>query len=281
MSIYEIPTTQGKIAVWDTAGGGPAVLCIHGNSACKEIFSRQFESDLAQKYRFIALDLPGHGASDRAIDPERVYNFEGYADVVIEIIQALQLVRPVILGWSLGGHIGLSLLQKSQKLAGLLITGTPPIKVSPEGFEEGFLPLPLFKTLFSQITFSREQAREFMSAGGIDIEKHPFIVEAALKTDGYARSYLALSMAKGVGGDQKAVVETDETPLCIIQGALDQGINNHYIIEHVKYKNLFGRVHVIPDAGHAVFWDKPDEFNSILELFLSHVTSAIPISEPK
>lgn len=272
MRVYSVPTSQGEIFVWDSQSSGRPVFFIHGNSACKEAFSKQFESDLAQKYRFIAIDLPGHGKSDKASDPESTYNFPGYAGVAIEVIQKLGLDKPVVVGWSLGGHIGLSMLQKSQKLAGLLITGTPPINVSAEGFQEGFLPLPLFKDLFNKIEFSREEAAEFMSVGGIDVEKHPFIVEAALKSDGRARYYLADSMAKGVGGNQKELVEADSTPLCIVQGQDEKGINNNYIVEKVHYKNLFGgKVHLVKDSGHAVFWEQPERFNAILDTFLEAV----------
>lgn len=271
---YDVLTTQGKISVWDSEGKGNPVLFIHGNSACKEAFSRQFESELSRKYRFIALDLPGHGNSDKAKDPEKTYSIEGYASVVAEVVKSLQLENPVVVGWSLGGHIGLNMIQKSQKLAGLLMTGTPPINISAEGFQEGFLPLPLFKTLFSKVEFSRQEAAEFMSGGGFDTEQFPFIVDAALKTDGYAREYLVKSMIQGVGGNQKEIVEIDETPLCIVQGNEDKGINNKYIIEKVNYKNLFHKkVYVIDNAGHAVFWEKSEEFNAILSVFLSQIFS--------
>jgi pimeloyl-ACP methyl ester carboxylesterase len=270
MSLYSVSTSQGNISVLDSQGSGKDVLFIHGNSACKEVFSYQFKDSLAKKYRFIAIDLPGHGNSDKAENPEETYSFPGYAEVVIEVIKKLKLDKPVVVGWSLGGHIGLSLIQKSQKLAGLLITGTPPIEISNEGFKEGFLPLPLFQTLFSKIEFSKDDASEFMIGAGFDTEKNPFVVDAALKTDGYARHYLVQSIEKGNGGNQKEIVESNDTPLCIVQGENEKGINNKYIIEKINYKNLFNKkVHVIENSGHAVFWEKPKEFNEILETFLS------------
>jgi pimeloyl-ACP methyl ester carboxylesterase len=273
LNIYFIPTSQGNISVSDTQGSGKPVLFIHGNSASKELFSHQFDSPLSQKYRFIAIDLPGHGSSDKARNPEATYNISGYADVAIEVVKKLKLDKPVVVGWSLGGHIGLNMIQKSQKLAGLLITGTPPIEISKEGFQEGFLPLPLFQTLFKKIEFSKSEATEFMTGGGFDTGKHPFIVDVALKTDGYARHYLVESLGKGIGGNQKEIVEVDDTLLCVIQGENDKGVNNEYIIKKVKYKNLFNKkVHIIKNAGHAVFWEKPEEFNQILSEFLSHIS---------
>lgn len=49
-------------------------------------------------------------------------------------------------------------------------------------------------------------------------------------------------------------------------------VPNEYIIQEVKFKNLWReKVHVIPNAGHAVFMDKPVEFNIILEQFFREV----------
>ena len=270
--IYTVPTSEGNVSVLDSQGVGKPVLFIHGNSACKEAFFQQFESSLSQKYRFIAMDLPGHGGSDNANDPENTYTISGYADVAIEVIKNLALDLPVVVGWSLGGHIGLNLVQKSQKLAGLLITGTPPINISGDGFQEGFLPLPLFQNLFKKKEFTSQDAVAVMSGGGIDAEKHRFLVEAALRTDGNARYYLTESLGKEVGGNQKKIVEVDETPLCIVQGEKDQAVNNKYILEKVNYKNLFNRqVYLVENTGHAVFLEKPEEFNEILSQFLSHL----------
>ena len=109
-----------------------------------------------------------------------------------------------------------------------------------------------------------------MTGGGFDAQKERFVIDAALKTDGYARQRLAQSMGQGIGGNQKTLVETDDTPLCIIQGEGDQGINNNDYIKGLNYKNLIGKVHFI-EGGHAVFRQKPEEFNAIMELFLSQI----------
>jgi pimeloyl-ACP methyl ester carboxylesterase len=70
---FMLPTRHGRVAVSDSdsdsdsgsGGAGPAILLIHGNSACKEAFARQF-SALRADHRLIAFDLPGHGVSDNA-----------------------------------------------------------------------------------------------------------------------------------------------------------------------------------------------------------------------
>jgi len=52
------------------------------------------------------------------------------------------------------------------------------------------------------------------------------------------------------------------------------GINNEYLINEVKYNNLWsGRVQVIQGAGHAALLEKPGEFNRILSQFLDDISS--------
>lgn len=65
---YTFSSTHGDVAVWDSGGPGRPVFFINGNSSDKEIFTQQ-----SSKFRFIALDLPGHG--------------EGYSQMVIELIE--------------------------------------------------------------------------------------------------------------------------------------------------------------------------------------------------
>lgn len=112
-----------------------------------------------------------------------------------------------------------------------------------------------------------------MTVGGFDTVKNPSFIDVAKNTDGYARHYLVESIAKGIGGNQKEFVEVNDTPLCIIQGENDQCINNKFIIENVNYKNLFNhKVYIIENCKHAVFWEKPAEFNRVLSEFLCHIT---------
>ena len=218
------------------------------------------------------MDLPGHGESDPAKDPHKTYNIPGYAEVAMEVIRKLDLTNLIVVGSSLGGHIGLSMVAKGQKLAGLLITGTPPIPLSAEGFTQGFRLLPRIHTLFSQPTFTETEAEEFMvEAGGFDKEKDRNIIQAAMKTDRQARPLLAASFQNGPIEDQRALVETDETPLCIVQGIDDACIINEYI-QSLNYKNLFNQVYLLP-SDHGCFRKLPTEFNAILSLFIETVTS--------
>lgn len=120
---------------------GPTVLFLHGNSKCKEVFGKQLTDPTLSAYRLAALDLPGYGQSDDASDPKATYSMNGFAKVISEVADQQDYSYMLIVGWSLGGHVAITLAKERPDLvAGLLLTGTPPIAHSPEGFARGFKP---------------------------------------------------------------------------------------------------------------------------------------------
>ena len=82
------------------APAGRAILFIHGLSQCWLQWARQLNSDLADDYRLVAMDLRGHGQSDKP--PEGYADARLWADDLRSVIQALQLDHPILCGWSYG-----------------------------------------------------------------------------------------------------------------------------------------------------------------------------------
>ena len=79
---------------------GRTIMFIHGVSQCWLTWSRQMNSDLADEHRLVAMDLRGHGLSDK---PREGYTESKlWADDVNAAIQALRLDHPILCGWSYG-----------------------------------------------------------------------------------------------------------------------------------------------------------------------------------
>lgn len=270
-----IETSQGKIALLDSNPRGKsndlAVIFLHGHCTNKEFFQKQLESPLFSGVRLIALDLPGYGESEPPQDPQKIYSFPGYASVVAEIVNTMQLKNLVIVGWSLGGHVALELTSLLPQLRGLLITGTPPIEISFAGLGQGFKALdPSILACFGKGDLSNEEAELLATVSDYDYTKEKeFLVEAILQTDEEAKTIYPRSIGLGIGQNALKIVSEWQKPIAVIAGERDIAINNDYIIHEVKFKNLWeGKVHVIPQAGHAVFMDFPEAFNQILHRFL-------------
>lgn len=125
--IRDVRTSHGSLVVEECGSGETPVLLIHGNSSCRGVFQRQLDSPLSRRRRLVAFDLPGHGQSSDAPDPMRTYTLAGLADAAIELLERLGISEVVVLGWSLGGHIGIEMMQRFPGMKGLVITGTPPV----------------------------------------------------------------------------------------------------------------------------------------------------------
>lgn len=260
-----IQTSHGAIAVTDTGGDGTAILFIHGNSACKEVFSRQFDSDLRASFRLIAFDLPGHGESDDATDPERTYSFEGYADIAAQVMAHRAVSQPIIVGWSLGGHVAIDMLRREPRLRGIVLTGTPPVGAAD--IEQGFLPHP-HMALTSKADFSADDVQAYAAESTGTIEA--FLTAAVRRTDGRAREWMIRNALRPGGPNQRTLVERTDVPTAVITGANEPFVNNAYL-DTVAWGNLWeARVHRIEGAGHAPFRERPDAFNALLHRFVTN-----------
>jgi len=79
---------------------GRPIVFVHGFSQCCLAWTRQMNSALAESYRLVAIDMRGHGLSDK---PREGYaDSQLWADDVQAVIQALDLNHPVLCGWSYG-----------------------------------------------------------------------------------------------------------------------------------------------------------------------------------
>jgi len=267
-----IDTSHCQIAVTESRPDGRPILFIHGNSSCKEVFRHQIAATgFGDRYRCIAMDLPGHGASDDALDPARTYCMTGYADCALEMLSILGAENAVVVGWSLGGHIAIEMVNQSDRISAYMISGTPPVAKGEASLAAGFLPSEHMH-LAGQQEFSDEEADAYAHATcGINAPYEPFLLDAVKRTDGRARKNMFAAFVAGLGCDQQQLVQTNKTPLAVINGAEDAFVNNDFVAS-VAYANLWeNKVHLLDKIGHAPFWEAPDQFNPILDRFLEEV----------
>ncbi|MEM8731351.1 MAG: alpha/beta hydrolase [Pseudomonadota bacterium] len=271
-TLRSIETSHARLAYHATSGPGLPLLMIHGNSTAHQVFRNQLDGAIGAAHRCVAFDLPGHGASDDASDPDRTYNMEGYAAAAVELMDALGITRYAVLGWSLGGHIALDMLAQTEALAGVMITGSPPISQGPGAVSEGFAG-DIEHSLASKQTLSDEEIDLFArTTCGPNAPFDPFLTEAVARCDGRARSLMIAKVATGVGRNQQELAINAPVPLAIVNGAEDGFIHNDFIAD-LPYQNLWNaQVHDLPGIGHAPFWEAPETFDAYLSKFLSDMT---------
>jgi pimeloyl-ACP methyl ester carboxylesterase len=264
---HTLSTSHGSLAIEESGAGELPVLLIHGNSSCRGVFRHQLQGQLAQRYRLITFDLPGHGESSVPPDPAHSYTRPSLADAAVEVLEKFGITEAVVFGWSLGGHIAIDMLSRFPGMLGLMITGTPVVGF--DNMAQGFKGLPQAGVAGKQ-DLSDTDIDGFVEAiFGESAE--PFLRDAVARADGRFRKRLFEAARAGVGVDQRVAIKNTQVPVAVVNGAADRLVNLDYI-DSVTYGNLWeDRCHRLAGLGHAPFWEAPDDFNPVLERFLQDV----------
>jgi pimeloyl-ACP methyl ester carboxylesterase len=268
MKTRKIDAPNGAIAVHESAGQGPPVVLIHGNSSSSHAFAHQLDGRLGQVFRLIAIDLPGHGASDDAKDPS-AYSLPGHARAIHAVLDVLGIDAAHFVGWSLGGHIALEIAPDLRAPRGFVIFGTPPLSFR-EAPSEAFLPNPAMNVTFQESIDSAEASAyvaAFFRPGFADIP--PFFLDDVLRTDGRARGNLGASVQRGEARDECKVVRDLKVPLAVLHGGEEQLVNGGYLASVAMPTLWRGAVQIIPGAGHTPQWETPEGFDDLIKAFVT------------
>ena len=266
---HRIETSHGYIAVEESGQGETPLLMIHGNSYSRGVFRHQLRSSLTANHRLIAFDLPGCGESSDAPDPQRTYTLQGSADAAIELLGKLGVTHAIVLGWSLGGIIGIEMIPRFAGLRGLMITGTPP--VGPDEIALAIKSMPTLSLAVKENLSPAEVDAYVQETVGKSAE--PFMFEAVARADGRFRTTPYAVFGSYPGPTPRQIVESSTTPIAVVNGGAEPLVNVD-CVETVQYANLWQkRCYRLAGLGHAPFWESPGEFDPLLERFLSDIES--------
>lgn len=93
---------------YEDRGSGKPILFVHGWGGSGEVWDYQV-LDLAPHFRCLTLDLRGHGASDK---PWGDYTYDLFCRDIRQLTNQLGLRDVTLVGWSMGGGIGLRYVQE-------------------------------------------------------------------------------------------------------------------------------------------------------------------------
>jgi non-heme chloroperoxidase len=245
---------------------GRPILFLHGFSQCWMSWRRQLESDLADRFRLVALDLRGHGLSEK---PRDAYGDSRlWADDVHAVIRGLDLDRPILVGWSYGPLVILDYIRHygEERIGGSVWVGG----VTKLGSEEaasvlGAEFLGLVPGFFS--AESEESARALGSLLSLCIKSE------LVPSDRYLMLGYSLSVPPYVRQAlfSRAIDNDDLLPQLRKPVLVSHGADDVVVSPSVIEKQMAGiprrQVSLIPNAGHAVFWDDSPAFNRSLREF--------------
>jgi non-heme chloroperoxidase len=245
---------------------GRPILFIHGFSQCWLAWSRQLNSDLAEDHRLVAIDLRGHGLSDKprdGYDDSRLWG-----DDIDAAIRGLGLDHPVLSGWSYGPLVILDYIRHygEQHIGGVhFVDGITRLGseqamsvLSPEflGLVAGFFSTDTEASVRSlesllRMCFAREPAAaDLYLMLGYNLSVPPFVRQALL-----TRSF-----------DNDDLLPRIRKPVLITHGAHD-AIVKPAVVDQQAAVLPHAQIHLVPNAGHAPFWDDSSGFNARLHAF--------------
>ena len=98
---------DGLALFYEEAGEGePPIVLVHGWCCDHTYFAPQFERFASGGHRVVAVDLRGHGRSDK---PQQDYTIQLFADDLAWTCHRIGVEKPVVVGHSLGGVVAFDL----------------------------------------------------------------------------------------------------------------------------------------------------------------------------
>jgi pimeloyl-ACP methyl ester carboxylesterase len=131
-------------------GDGPPIVLVHGLGGQLRNFTYALSELLSPHHRLILVDRPGSGYS--TCQGEGHCGLAEQAAMIVDLIDQLGLDRPLVVGHSLGGAIGLAMaLGHPGKIGGLALLAplTQPIEAVPQVFKALDLRSPLARTVLA------------------------------------------------------------------------------------------------------------------------------------
>ncbi|MCM3901435.1 MAG: alpha/beta hydrolase [Pyrinomonadaceae bacterium] len=245
---------------------GRPILFIHGFSQCWLSWSRQMTSDLADDFRLVAMDMRGHGLSDK---PREGYGDSRlWADDVNAAIQALSLDHPILSGWSYGPlvildyirHYGEDGISGVNFVGGITKLGSDEAlsALTPEflNLVPGFFATDVEESVKSlesllRMCFAQEpSAEDLYLMLGYNVSVPPYVRQAL-----FARAF-----------DNDDLLPKIRKPVLVTHGANDAVVKPAGVEQRMAGL-AHAQIQMIANAGHAPFWDDAATFNQRLRAF--------------
>lgn len=251
---------------YQTFGAGHPVIILHGLLGSNRNWHFHAKQ-LANSFQVITVDLRNHGDSGHG----QSMSFEEMAGDIADLFRELGLKKGSVIGHSMGGKVAIAFALLHRPLLDRLIV----LDVAPVDYGTRFghvidamMNLPL-----AGIT-SRREADESLAREIADTMLRQSLLQNLVRESDHFRWRPNLSAMKQnlseIGGFDLPPTEPYREPVLFIGGG-----NSKYILPeyHAPIKKYFpqAEIHTIPDAGHWLQMDQPQQLLEEINRFLAPV----------
>jgi pimeloyl-ACP methyl ester carboxylesterase len=264
--MQSVTTPDGARIRFREIGSGPPIVLLHGINLDHTVWGPSMAL-LQERFRLVAIDLRGHGASDK---PGCAYSYTTLAADVGTVIAALGIEDEAVLaGWSFGGAVALRYaLDASRPPRGLaLIAAAVPRMVESDSWPRGVAPedaeAAINRELSAEWPTARRAVLERMFAEPPNEETLDWLWSASIKTPPWVaaacrRTLYAADFRKELPslGVRTLLVHGTADPIVPIAGA------------EVAQTGISGsRLVTFEECGHAPQLEQLTKFSQLLTEF--------------
>jgi pimeloyl-ACP methyl ester carboxylesterase len=252
-------------------GQGDPVLFVHGWPTYSHLWRHQMPT-LAERFKVYALDLPGFGDSDKPAEVSYTLGF--YADMLTGFLDAISIERVTLVSHDLGGSIALLwAVRHPERLTRLVITDTVPYPDLPLMIR---LMLPAARLPgLGQMMVSRLGLRFMFQLGtvgrGVVTDELVAAYDRPLIDTPGARETLLRILTETEPGEMGEIADNlgrISAPALILWAERDPTAPLSIARRlHTDIRNSL--LKTVPDCGHFLTEDRPEEVNRELLAFLT------------
>ena len=244
-----------KLAYTESGSGSPPVVLVHGWTCDNTYFAPQQEH-LAKRHRVVAVDLRGHGASDK---PEGGYPLSGFADDIAWLCREIGVEKPVVIGHSMGGMTALELAVRHPDLPAASVICDSPMAMPPAlAANLGGLTMQLRTPNWRQVH------RAFVADALFHPADDPKRKEKILTQMTSAPDHVTLGCWEGIiASDMDGALRKVKVPFLYL--AADPPLADLAKLRELCPSVVVGQT---VGAGHFHQLEVPDQVNSMIDRFL-------------
>lgn len=242
----------------------PAVVFIHGFPLSSQMWSSQVEF-LKKDYKVISVDLRGAGRSKAVKNP---FTLEMLVDDLFLVLEKEKIVKPVLVGFSMGGFIALRALERDPGRFGALVLADT--KSNADSNESKLKRTEAIKTVRGKGV--GEYADIFLKSAVAPNTKPETVksLKDLVIKETSSQSVVFSILALISRTDTSSSLSNIKIPTLVLVGDSDT-VTNLSSAQDLQKGVQGSQLKIIPNAGHITPIENPSAFNDALIQFLSGI----------